>query len=141
MHDSGRRRWFGSALLVGALYFAIGFASSVLAGMAPSRWMVLMWRWAAFFLCGAAFVAHLAREVLRHGSGARAAAWRAAVAVAIGGFALALAANLHDLTSAAGYRPRMLVALVAWPLITAVPAFVAALAGAAGLGRWRAGAR
>lgn len=31
---------------------------------------------------------------------------------------------------ASGYRSRMLVALVAWPLLTAVPAFVVAIVGA-----------
>ncbi len=38
------------------------------------------------------------------------------LAVAFGAFALALMANVHDLGSSAGYRPRMLIALVAWPL-------------------------
>lgn len=47
---------------------------------------------------------------------------------------LALAANIHELGSASGYRPRMVIALVAWPIITGVPAFIAALVAAAGLG-------
>jgi hypothetical protein len=54
-------------------------------------------------------------------------------AVALGAFALALSANIHDLASPSGYRPRMLVALIAWPVLTAVPAFIVALAMAAGL--------
>ena len=57
----------------------------------------------------------------------------ASAAVALGAFALALAANIHDLGSASGYRPRMLIALVAWPLLTAVPAFIVALVLAAGI--------
>ena len=63
----------------------------------------------------------------------------ASVAVAVGAFALALVANIHDLGSATGYRPRMLIALVAWPLLTAVPAFIVALVVAAGLGVKRLG--
>lgn len=54
--------------------------------------------------------------------------------VALGAFALALMANFHDLGSATVYRPRMLVALVAWPLLTGVPAFGVALVVAFGLG-------
>lgn len=56
------------------------------------------------------------------------------LAVAFGAFGLALLANIHDLGSASGYRLRMLIALVTWPLITAVPAFIVALFLAAGLG-------
>jgi hypothetical protein len=56
------------------------------------------------------------------------------VGAAVGGFALALWANIHDLGSAMGYRPRMLIALVAWPLLTAAPAFIIALVIAAALG-------
>ena len=63
----------------------------------------------------------------------------ARAAVAFGAFALALAANIHDLGSASGYRPRMLIALVAWPLLTGVPAFIVALVVAAGLGLKRRG--
>jgi hypothetical protein len=80
------------------------------------------------------FMVHLAHEHVRLGSTVRRTAARGAVAVAFGAFALALAANVHDLGSASGYRPRMLVALVAWPLLTAVPAFVGALVVAAVLG-------
>jgi hypothetical protein len=54
--------------------------------------------------------------------------------VALGAFGLALAGNIHDLWSISGYRPRMLIALVAWPVLTGVPAFIVALIAAAGLG-------
>jgi hypothetical protein len=58
-------------------------------------------------------------------------------AVALGALGLALAANIHELGSDSGYRLGMLIALIAWPLLTAVPAFVLALVVAAGLGvRW-----
>lgn len=98
--------------------------------------MVSFWRLSAFVLCGVVFAAHLAYEHFRLHSTARPTAGHTSVAVAIGGFVLALGANIHDLGSASGYRPKMLVALVAWPLLTAVPAFVVALVVAAGLG-WK----
>jgi hypothetical protein len=129
--------WLSTAALVGALYLATGVASAALAGAAASSQMVVFWRWSAFVISGVLFAAHIAHEHVRLRSPARRTAWHAAVAVAFGGFGLALAANIHDLASASGYRPRMLVALVAWPLLTGVPAFLVALGAAAGLGARR----
>ena len=137
MDDTGRQRWLSTAMLVGVLYLAVGFASSALAGAAPSNQMRSFWRVFAFVISGVVFAAHIAHEHFRLRHTARRTAWRVSVAVAFGGFALALMANIHDLGSASGYRPRMLIALVAWPLLTAVPAFIVALVVAAGLGMKR----
>src|SRR4030088_1917022 len=90
-----------------------------------------LWRWSAFGISAVVFAAHIAYEHFRLRNTARPTAWHASAAVAFGAFALALAANIHDLGSASGYRPRMLIALVAWPLLTAVPGFLVALAAAA----------
>ena len=132
--DTGHQRWLGPALVVGVSYFVVGFGSAELAGMASFSRMVLFWRWSAFIVCGVVFAAHIAHEHFRLRSSARQNAWHTSVAAALGAFALALAANMHDLGSASGYRPRMLVALAAWPLLTAVPAFLVALVVAAGFG-------
>ena len=56
-------------------------------------------------------------------------------AVALGAFGLALAANVHWLLAATPGQRAPLIALPAWPVITAVPAFVLALAAAAVLAR------
>jgi hypothetical protein len=80
------------------------------------------------------FAAHIAHEHFRIHNPPRQTALRTSGAVALGTFVLAIAANLHDLGSPTGYRPRMLIALVAWPLLTAVPAFLVALVVTAGLG-------
>src|SRR5207249_11455698 len=68
----------------------------------------------------------------------RITASHAALAVALGAFLLAVAATVHAVMvpSHAPYW-RHLLALVAWPLLTGVPAFVVALVAAAGLGLWR----
>jgi len=131
-------RWLATATLIGALYLAISLASSALASGATSDGLRFFWRLSAFIVSGVMLVAHVAYEHLRLRSTVRLTAWHATVAAALGGLGLAMAANLHDLGSATGYRPRMLVALVAWPLLTAAPAFVAAMAMAAVLDRWRA---
>jgi len=137
MDDSARRRWLGTAIVVGLIYLVVGIASSTLAGTAVSTRMPSVWRLAAWMICAVAFTTHIAYEHFRLRGAARPTAWHASVAVALGALALALVANLPDLGSASGYRPGMLIALVAWPLLTAVPAFIVALAVAAGLARTR----
>ena len=121
-------------ILIGLLYLAVGLASAELAGTAASNQMQFFWRLSAFIISAVVFAAHIAHEHFRLRNTARRTAWHAAAAVAFGAFALAFVANIHDLGSASGYRPRMLVALVAWPLLTAVPAFIVALMVAAALG-------
>ena len=115
------------------IYLAVGITSATLAGAAASNQMRFVWRLSAFIVSAVVFVAHIAYEQFRVRR-APATAWHTSVAVAVGAFALALAANIHDLGSASGYRPRMLIALVAWPLLSAVPASIVALVVAAGLG-------
>ncbi|MDQ5846096.1 MAG: hypothetical protein M3539_12475 [Acidobacteriota bacterium] len=137
MNDSSRQRWLSTAILLGVLYAAVGLATAALAGAAGSNQTQFFWRLSAFVISGAIFAAHIAYEHFRLRNTARPTAWHASLAVALGAFGLALAANIHDLGSASGYRPRMLIAFVAWPLLTAVPAFIVALVLAAALGMKR----
>ena len=139
MNVSSNQRWLSTVIPVGVLYFAVGIASAALAGAASSTQMRTFWRLSAFVISAAVFAAHTAYEHFRLRNTARRTAWQASVGVALGAFAFALAANIHDLGSASGYRPRMLIALVAWPLLTAVPAFIVARVVAAVLGAKRLG--
>lgn len=134
MDASDRKRWLLLAVLVGAVYFVIAIAFGELASRAASESARETWNRLAFLASGIAFAVHFGYEHFRLGNAARVTAWHASIAVALGAFALALKANIHDLGSATGYRPRMLIALVAWPLLTGVPAFLVALIAAAGLG-------
>ena len=59
------------------------------------------------------------------------------MAVALGAFGLAVAANLHSLQVGTGDRQLLALALVIWPIMTGVPSFVVALAAAFGLARIR----
>ena len=134
MNESGRQRSLIAVTLVGVLYPVVGITSAILAGAAASDQMRFIWRLSAFIFSAVVFAAHIAYEHFRLRNRVRSTAWHTSGAVAFGAFALALMANIHDLGSASGYRPRMLIALVAWPLLTAVPAFIVALVVAAGLG-------
>jgi hypothetical protein len=59
--------------------------------------------------------------------------------VALGAFGLAIAANIHARSAESGHHRLLAIALVAWPLLTAVPAFVVALVSTAVLTRTRRG--
>jgi hypothetical protein len=135
----GRQRWLIKAMVVGVVYLAVGLASAALAAGAASIPMRSFWRMSAFAISAAVFAADIAWEHFRLRNPAKSVAWHTSAAVAFGGFLLALMAYVHDLGSASGYRPKMLIALVAWPLLTAVPAFLVALVVAASLGMKRRG--
>jgi len=128
------RAWPRVALL-GLGYFVIGIATAALSRHAGSSQMKQAWRLAAWALSAVLFAAQILYERIRLGGAAASTALRAALAVAVGGFLLAVAASVHAL---AGGRARVgpqLVALVAWPVLLAVPAFLIAWAVAYGLSR------
>ena len=114
-------------LILAAWYFLIGYGSAVLDPSVPAR-MRFAWRLAAWIACGIAYAAHIVYLQFKFRKSPLATALHAAVAVALGAFLLALAASVHALmvASHAAYR-KFLVALLVWPLITALPAFVVAL--------------
>jgi hypothetical protein len=135
--DSTRKSWIAAAIVAGVFYFLIGFGFAAFARWSSFGVTALTWNRLAFLFSAIVFVVHIVYENAWVGGAPRKTAWHSCLAVALGAFGLALAANIHDLGSPAGYRPRMLVALVAWPLITAVPAFFVALIAASGLSLMR----
>ncbi len=119
-------------LFVGSLYLVAGIAFGTLAGQAASHQMRVTWRLAAWVISAAAFAAHIAYEQIRLRSSRRTTAVHASLGAALGAFALAVAANVHA-QAASVHQPSHTLALVLWPVLTALPAFVVALAAAAGL--------
>ena len=135
MDATGQRRWVGAVVLLGAVYCVVGIASAQLAGGATSNQVRTMWRLTAFASSTIVFIAHVRYECLRRGNSPVVTAWHTSLAVALGAFALAAAALLHALASASGRPGLLAIALIAWPLLTGVPAFLVALGGAALLRR------
>ena len=128
------RSWVRALLLVAVAYAAIGI---VFAALAVDANHVRVWRLAAWLASAVVAAAHMWYEQYRLGSSPRPTALHAAGAVALGAFGLALAANVHWLFAGThGQRPPLL-ALPVWPVVTALPAFLAALAIAAVLARFR----
>jgi hypothetical protein len=127
MKNSAGPRWYNASIIVGVLYFAITVTTGALAAMAQSDRAQFLWRLSAFIFSGLLFLCHIAYEQFRIHSTPKATAVHTTIAVAIGALALAVSANMNDLVSSTGYRWRMLLALLLWPILTAVPAFVSAL--------------
>lgn len=121
MGASARTSWIRAAILVGIGYFVVGRGFAV-----PTSHM-LAWRYAAWVVSGVLFVAHLAYEHFRLRHAPRASASHAALAVAIGAFGLAVAGMIHSLSVGSARLPSWLLALVLWPVFTAVPAFLVAI--------------
>ena len=86
------------------------------------------WRLAAWAVSGVVYISHIAYERYWSRSRPLITATHVALGVAIGGFVLAIGANIHAAMTPS-HAPNWLyrVALVAWPIITAVPAFLVAL--------------
>ena len=119
-------------ILVGLAYGLIGIVFPALADADHVR----LWRLAAWVASAAVAAAHIAYEHYRLGHSPRATALHAAGAVALGAFGLALAANVHWLLAESHGPQPPLLALPVWPVITAIPAFLVALAVAAVLARF-----
>jgi hypothetical protein len=138
VNATGNGRWVGAALLVAALYFVTGLGLASLARSAPLPRLRTLWRLSSFLLSACVFAAHVGYEHFGLRRRPRGAAAHAALAVAAGAFALAATAYLRVPGDPAHARS-MALALVAWPVLTAVPAFLVAVAAAALLARLRGG--
>jgi hypothetical protein len=137
MDESGHRRWLRGAILVGFVYFAAGIIFAALAGATTSSQMRATWRLAAWATSAFAFAAHIRYEYFRLRNSPPMTALHVSTAVALGAFSLAVAANIHARSAASSHQWSLAIALVAWPVLTAVPAFVVALAATAVLTRTR----
>lgn len=110
------------AVLVGLFYAIVGVAFAL-----PAT-HVRAWRLAAWLVSIIAFVAQTAYERFVLRSASRSAALHVAIAAGLGAFGLAVGANVHaQMNPTAPHNERLLlIALVVWPVITALPAFVVA---------------
>jgi hypothetical protein len=134
MNATGHMRWVRAVLLVGILYLAAGLGFGALARSAGSNQIRVAWRLAAWVISAAAFAAHIVYEQVRLRSSSRTTALHAALAAGLGAFGLAVAARLHAQATQHHFPG---IAIAIWPVMTALPAFVVALAAAAVLARVR----
>ena len=129
MDGSRGKPWALAALIAGVAYFVIG----KLFALPPDH--LRAWRLAAWAVSGVVYALHIAYEHFGLRASPRATALRVALAAALGGFLLAVAGMANSLRLEPTIKPLWLVALVGWPLITGVPAFLVALVGLTLFGR------
>jgi hypothetical protein len=134
MNTTASLRWFWAVLVLGALYFVAGIVFAALAKSAVSTEMRSAWRLAAWVVSAVGFAAHLRYEHVLLRSSPRTTAFHVALAVGLGAFALAVSASLHARATQHSFP---MIALAIWPVVTALPAFVVALAVAVLLTRTR----
>ncbi|MDB4890771.1 MAG: hypothetical protein JWL61_2626 [Gemmatimonadetes bacterium] len=133
-----KSRALRAVLLCGLVYLVAGVVLGALAGRAGSIQERNIWRWAAWVISAIAFGLHIVYEQVKVGSSARLTALRVSLAVGIGAFGLAAAANVHaQSVSPTKHSVLLLLSLIIWPVMTALPAFVVALIAAAILARLR----
>jgi uncharacterized protein (DUF486 family) len=133
MDTSSRKPWFRAVILLGAVYFVFGVAFAAFAGWSGSNSMRETWNRLGFLASAVAFAVHIGYEHFRLRTSSLITASHVSIAVALGAFALAVSANVHGYRVGTSNQRLLAFALVAWPAITAVPAFVVALVAAAGL--------
>ena len=132
-----RGAWIRAAFLFGIVYLAAGLLFGQLAGAAASDQLRSAWRLMAWLVSAIAYALHIRYEYVRLHNQSVTAARHVALGVAMGAFGLALAANIHAMTAGSTHRRALGLSLVLWPLLTAIPAFVVALAAIAILIRTR----
>lgn len=116
-------RWVGRSIAVGVGYAAIG----VLFALPSTHGQ--FWRLAAWAMSAIVYAAHIGYERFKLRTSSGATALHVAIAVAVGAFGLAVAATVHSwIVPPTYHRSRFLLALVLWPILTGVPAYLVALA-------------
>jgi hypothetical protein len=120
MSTSIRTQSLVVVLLIGAFYATVGV---VFAKFAPD----LLWRRLAWLVSAMAFAAHIAYEHFVFCYSPRTLARHVGAAAALGAFGLAAAANLRGWSVAAANHRALGIALVAWPILVGVPAFIGAM--------------
>ena len=120
-------------VLFGAAYFVFGVAFAAFARWSATNSMHEIWNRLGFLASAVAFALHIGYEHFRLRNSPLITASHVSMAVALGAFALAVSANVHGYRVGSSNMRLVAFALVVWPAITAVPAFVVALVAAAGL--------
>jgi len=133
MDASSRQPQLRTLVLFGAVYFAFGMAFATFASWSASNSMRETWNRLGFLTSAVAFAVHIGYEHFRLRNSPFITASHVSIAVALGAFALAVNANVHGYRVGSSHQRLLAFALVAWPAITAIPAFVVALILAAGL--------
>ena len=124
MQRTHRQSWVRAVFLVGALYALIGITFALPTSHARA------WRLAAWVVAGVVYAMHVGYERCRLRNSSMSSALHVALGAALGALGLAIGAIIQSLSAntSSQHHRLLLIALVAWPLITGVPALLVGLA-------------
>jgi hypothetical protein len=127
MNSTPKYSWMIIVAFTAILYVFAGLVFGALAHSAASKESPAFWRLSAWFVSAFVFSVQIWYEHFRLRSAVTSTAIHASVAAAIGAFALAVAARIHATTSGLGNQQLFSLALILWPVLTAIPAFLVAM--------------
>jgi hypothetical protein len=127
-------RWIFVAITSGAIYLFLGVGLPNPSSPSDAQFR---WRLAAWLMSGTVFLSHILYEGFALRNRSRTVAFHTSLAVALGAFALAVAANIHGWKVATPHQHLLVLSLIIWPVLTAVPAWLVSFAGAAIVTRLR----
>jgi hypothetical protein len=123
-----KQKWLRIILIIGAIYCLDGIVFGLFAGWSKSHIMVIIWRLAAWLTSAVLFSGHIWYEHYRFRYSPHRSSLHISSAVAVGAFGLAVAANIHAQFVSSANHIFLVLSLVIWPILTAVPAFIVAYA-------------
>jgi hypothetical protein len=127
MTSPANQRWLRMAVLVALVYPVVGISFAAFGNPSISQEARVAWRLAAWLVSAAAFLFHLWYEHSRLGNSPLRAASHVSAAVALGAFGLAIWVIVYGhWIASGGQSPLAPWALVLFPAVTGVPAFVVA---------------
>ena len=134
MNALNKYHWQRAVILFGIVYLVVGV---FFPNPSASNELQFVWRLGAWLICALAFAIHIGLEHFRFRDSPYRTALHVSASVSIGAFALAVAANINALRTGTGNQRLLVLALVIWPIMAGVPAFIIALVIAAVLERLR----
>lgn len=124
-----RAGWLGRALVYALFYLFVGVVFAMLAarsGLVGARF----WRLAAWLVSAIAFGTHIQFERVTARRSIVDSAWHAAFAAALGACGLAISAVIHRHLAGLPRSGLLGAAVIVWPVMTAIPAFLVGMAAA-----------
>jgi hypothetical protein len=117
--------WVRAAAVAALVYPVVGIGFALPLHSGSSHLLIMTWRLAAWIVSAATFAIHLAYERSRLRSTPFRGALHAAAAVAVGAFLLAVWINGRRLWDASAHHSSLApLALVLFPVVTGIPAFL-----------------
>ena len=115
---------FKRIILFGLIYLVIGIMSALITNPMESTGIQTALRLLALVLAIAVFVIHIRLELFQSNNSVLKVSLNAAIATALGTFLLAVLANIYSILTAADNKNSLPLALIAWPAVTGLLAFL-----------------